>query len=161
MLTTSFFSAEQIVAARDKERARREAVGLVDSVQDRQGEKPEVSTLQGKWLEINWKYKHKETHEPILIWCAGQVVKVADGVNDMSSNRQNATVLTSNTVLIRWEADAEFEEEEQQAWFVLQPKKWNGDVQNSWRLDPRHLPAIGGVAAAIEQPPSGARTCAR
>ena len=91
MLTTSFFSAEQIVAARDKERARREAVGLVDSVQDRQGEKPEVSTLQGKWLEINWKYKHKETHEPILIWCAGQVVKVADGVNDMSSNRKNAT----------------------------------------------------------------------
>ena len=37
------------------------------------------ATQVGKQLEVCWKYFHKDTREPMLIWSTGRVVRIADG----------------------------------------------------------------------------------
>ena len=43
--------------------------------------------LVGKRLEVLWRYRVKDTGEPVYIWSSGRVVRVADGLADKRSKR--------------------------------------------------------------------------
>lgn len=76
-------SADDVLAAALRKRVELEATGEIDMVSDRQpydagkGPTPDCS-LVGRKLEIRWRYRHKETGEPVYIWCEGEVVQVTD-----------------------------------------------------------------------------------
>ena len=38
--------------------------------------------LVGKLVEVCWRYFHKDTNGPMLIWSSGRIVRVADGLTD-------------------------------------------------------------------------------
>jgi hypothetical protein len=91
-------------------------------------------------VEVCWKYFHKETKEPMLIWSPGRVVRVADGLTDRRSPKAR-TVLPAGMVLWAWDADPEFGEAAGEQWLALLPQKWNPPRQllYGWRYDPREF----------------------
>lgn len=74
-------SSEEKLHAAKTRRTELEERGELDWVSDRQpyptGQGPVPnSDLLGKTLEVRWRYYHKDTAEPIYIWCEGEVVQV-------------------------------------------------------------------------------------
>lgn len=72
---------EAILNAARRRRVELEEAGEIDWVQDRQpytaGQGPPLDkNLIGKMLEVRWRYRHKDTGEPIYIWAEGEVVQV-------------------------------------------------------------------------------------
>lgn len=74
-------SAAEVLVRAQQRRAEIEAAGEIDWLCDRQpfntgqGPVPDRS-LVGKTLEVRWKYRHKDTGEPVYMWCEGQVIQV-------------------------------------------------------------------------------------
>ena len=89
-------------------------------------------------VQVCWKYFHKDTKEPMLIWSSGRVARVADGLTDKRSPRAKK-VLPAGMVLWAWEADPEFDEPAGEKWLALLPQKWNKQQVYSWRYDPREF----------------------
>ena len=52
-------------------------------------------------------------------------------------------ILPAGALLWAWEADPAYDERAGEKWLVLLPKKWNKQVQYSWRFDPCELGAPG------------------
>jgi hypothetical protein len=81
-------SPEDLLQRAQKERARLEATGVLDSVEDQQPEIPPPlnESLIGKKIEIRWRYWRKARagekgkKKQVFIWCEGTVVEVADGL---------------------------------------------------------------------------------
>lgn len=74
-------SADEALAMAQQRRSELEAAGEIDWLCDRQpfntGQGPPPDkTLVGKTLEVRWRYRHKETGEPVYMWCEGQVIQV-------------------------------------------------------------------------------------
>ena len=65
--------------------------------------------------------------KPLLIWSAGRVVRVADGLADKRSPRARK-VLPAGMVLWAWDTDADFGEVAGEQWLPLLPQKWNKQV---------------------------------
>ena len=101
---------------------------------------PFDQSLVGKWLEVRWKYKNKDTGEPEYIWSTGKVTRVADGLTDKKSAKAQK-ILPAGALLWAWEADPDFEEAAGEQWLVLLPDKWNRQVHYGWRYDPREREA--------------------
>lgn len=74
-------SAAEILAMAQQRRTELELAGEIDWLCDRQpyntgqGPVPDKSLL-GKTLEIRWRYRHKDTGEPVFMWCEGEVAQV-------------------------------------------------------------------------------------
>lgn len=71
-------TAEQILAAARKKPLELETQGEIDFVCDRQLDAKDVTlndSLVGVGLEVRWRYRHKDTGEPIYIWVTGEVVQ--------------------------------------------------------------------------------------
>ncbi|KAL1496522.1 hypothetical protein AB1Y20_016476 [Prymnesium parvum] len=73
-------TAEQLLEAAQRRRVELEATGEIDWVGDRQpyaaGQGPTFdNSLVGKMLEVRWRYRCKETGQPIYIWCEGKVLQ--------------------------------------------------------------------------------------
>lgn len=76
-------TSEEILAAAEKRRRELELAGEIDWVGDRQPKSSEVpldNSIVGVELEIRWRYRHKETGEPIYIWTSGEVVQVSSAL---------------------------------------------------------------------------------
>jgi hypothetical protein len=74
-------------------RSQLEANGEIDWVEDRQPEKETVAldeSLVGTKLEVRWRYYHKVTRKPVYIWCAGEMVQIADGKTKRTEKCKNA-----------------------------------------------------------------------
>jgi len=89
-------TAEQMLIAAQRRRADLEAAGEIDWVADRQphptGQGPVCnSSLVGKMLEVRWRYRHKETGEPVYIWCEGLVMQVCSLSHHDSSHCHSIT----------------------------------------------------------------------
>lgn len=129
---------QRLVAAAELRRAELEARGEIDWVCDRQpyptGQGPVPDrALVGKTLEVRWRYRHKETGEPVYIWCEGEVMQAADGETDKRTARCTK-VLPAGALRIKWPADVEFDEDESFVWSMLHPKSFNRDVHLGWRF---------------------------
>lgn len=62
-----------------KRRRELEITGQIDWVGDRQPPASAVhldNNLIGVEVEVRWRYRHKESGEPLYIWVAGEVVQV-------------------------------------------------------------------------------------
>ena len=124
---------------------KREETGVADRVERlQQKEAPAFNqALEGKRLEVLWRYRDKDTGEPVYIWCSGRVVRIADGLADKRSKRAQK-ILPAGALLWAWDADPEFEEVAGEQWLILLPHKWNPSTHKqvySWRYDPRELGA--------------------
>ena len=67
---------------------------------------PAPSSLKGKWIEVCWKYKNTETGEPVMIWCAGEVIGVADGADSDALSALNASIGAANLTVVSVELGA-------------------------------------------------------
>mmetsp|Transcript_42907 Transcript_42907/g.112764 ORF Transcript_42907/g.112764 Transcript_42907/m.112764 type:complete len:131 (+) Transcript_42907:541-933(+) len=118
---------------------RRVEAGIADTVEALNGNVAPAfdQKLVGKQLEVCWKYFHKETKEPVLIWATGRVKRVADGLTDKRSPRAQK-VLPAGMVLWAWDADPEYDEAAGEQWLALLPQKWNPThkLLYGWRFDP-------------------------
>jgi hypothetical protein len=147
---------EQLAASIARERERREAAGFTDSAQMKQPPKapPLDSALVGKQLEICWgNYISTEDNKTrVKMWCAAKVVRVADGESDKSrdgkplSNRA-VKLAPRGMVLVEWEPDPDRQEPATTIWYLLDPRKWNGDGHRAWRYHPDELAAQQQCAA--------------
>ena len=138
----AMFSKEELDAQSEAAMQRRVAAGISDTVENLNGKIAPAfdQQLVGKQLEVCWKYFHKDTKEPMLIWATGRVVRVADGLTDKRSKRAQ-TVLPAGMLLWAWDADPEFGEAAGEQWLALLPQKWNPPRQllYGWRFDPREF----------------------
>ena len=134
-------------AAAQEERARREADGIGDRVQNRQPIQPPPfdANLVGKHLEVRYKLdiidKHsgQPTGEVQFVWWSCEVMRVSDGTVHKVGARGKVIKGThpAGHVLLRWEANASLgEKEESESWMGLLPSKWNTDQCYAWRRDP-------------------------
>ena len=142
---------DSLKAAAAEERARREANGIGDSVQNRQPVQPPPfdDSLVGKHLEVRCKVDvmdpvtERLTGETDWVWWACEVLRVSDGHVAKIGARGHAlkAVHPAGHVLLRWEANAKMGEcEVSESWMGLLPSKWNCDLVNSWRRDPDYGP---------------------
>jgi hypothetical protein len=162
-------SPEQIAAASERERERREAAGFTDPVQMQMPREPILTLPVGTQLEVCWGlYKATEDNSNAKMWCPCKVLRVADGDTDKGRDGQALSagarkLAPRGMVLVEWEPDPERGETESTTmWLLLDPRpgKWNGDGHRAWRYHSDELAAI--KRAAREKPaPAGAGKKAR
>lgn len=142
--------AAELLERAQRERARLEAVGELDTVGDLQPERPPPcdNSLVGTMLEIRWRYWAPDTDPTtkrkkmaVDIWCEGevvQVVQVANGSTDTEGPRCTK-LLEAGAVRIKFKADADFEEQEQYTWSILRACNWNAEAVLGWRYTAAEL----------------------
>ena len=139
--------AGELLERAQRERARREAMGELDTVRDLQPERPPPcdNSLVGTMLEIRWRYWAPDTDPTtkrkkmaVDIWCEGEVVQVANGSTDTEGPRC-IKLLEAGAVLIKFKADAAFEEKEQYTWSILRACNWNAEAVLGWRYTAAEL----------------------
>ena len=152
----ALFSAEELRTKAEAAMQRRLETGISDAVEDQQdiGAPAFDQALVGKRIEVLWKYFHKDTNEPHLIWAGGRVVRVADGLTDTRSPRAKK-ILPGGALLWAWDADPERGEKAGERWLILLPQKWRKQQVYSWRWDPSELP--GMCAAGVPVTPAQKR----
>ena len=149
-------SEEELREAAQRERERLEAAGEIDAVADVQPpEAPTFDSLVGRWIEVRWRYKvpcakNKSGYRQEYIWCAGEVVEVADGKTTKRSPVCKSP-LEWGAVRIRWPEDnsREVSEPETFVWSVLEPHTWCKEAHLGWRYaksELAKLAAVGGPA---------------
>eukprot|EP00965_Chrysotila_dentata_P083559 2756690-Pleurochrysis_carterae.AAC.4 len=79
------------------------------------------------------------------MWCEGKVESVADGISDKKTERAR-TLLPARAIHFFWPADPERDEPERYKWTILNPVKWNKDVQNAWLWVSFELERVKGVS---------------
>ena len=110
-------------------KAQREAEGIGDSYQERQGSRPEVdAALVGKRLEVLCSYVLEEGGGQELRWAAGVVTMVSDGTNMVPKSKYGKGV----GAMLVWDAMYGLEAHECAA--RLLPTKWNKDSEGAWRF---------------------------
>ena len=139
--------AAELLERAQRERARLETMGELDTVGDLQPERPPPcdDALVGTLLEIRWRYWAPDTDpttkrkkKAIDIWCEGEVVQVANGTTDTEGPRCKK-LLRAGAVRIKWKADADFEEEETYTWSILTESNWNCEAVLGWRYTEAEL----------------------
>lgn len=71
-------TSEEIRALAERRRRELELAGEIDWVCDRQPPSSEVpldNSLVGVEIEVRWRYRNKDTGEPMYIWAHGKVVQ--------------------------------------------------------------------------------------
>mmetsp|Transcript_3583 Transcript_3583/g.11053 ORF Transcript_3583/g.11053 Transcript_3583/m.11053 type:complete len:311 (-) Transcript_3583:70-1002(-) len=143
-MTTKDLDPEQLLKLAERKREELEIEGELDITSDRQPAKPPKlnDEFVGAEIEINWRYwtldEKTGKRKAMLIWCAGEVVQIANGTSDKESPRCQK-ILQAGAVRIRWPADADFEEEETFSWSVLTEGNWNRNKHMGWRFSPAEL----------------------
>ena len=162
-------SPEELLELAIKKREELEAAGEIDRVADEQPDEPPArdDSLVGSMLEICWgRYWRKPTEEELAkgekrkkiqvkIWCAGEVVLVANGTTttEKPENAKCKKLAQAGAVRIRWPADEERHEPETFSWHILQDALWgsrNTDVHMGWRFSPAELKKRAEAAEANE-----------
>ena len=148
----SLFDVSRLLEKAEAARVEREAQGISDRVEVAQPKKALAFTtaLVGKRLEVLWPYKESGTTKKI--WASGVVKRVADGLTNTRSARAKK-ILPAGALLWAWDADPDFDEVAGEQWLILQPEKWNKQVQYAWRFDPCEL----GVQGRTQPPPRAPR----
>ena len=100
----ALFSAEENERKSEAAMQRRVEAGIADTVENMNGPSGETGApafdqqLVDKQVEVCWKYLHKDTNEPMLVWSPARIVRVADGLTDNRSPRAR-NVLPAGMVL--------------------------------------------------------------
>jgi hypothetical protein len=162
-------SPEQLAAAIVRERERREAAGFTDREQMKQppDAPPLDSNLVGKQLEICWGnyISTVDNKSKVKMWCPAKVVRIADGETDKGMDNKPLSdraikLAPRGMVLVEWEPDLERGEKTATTiWYLLDPRKWNGDGHRAWRYHPNELAAQQQRAADARA--AGKRPCER
>jgi hypothetical protein len=118
-------------AAARATKAQREAKGIGDSYQQRQGSKPQIDeTLVGTRVEVVCHYNLPTgVFGTALMWCAGEVIDV--------DPRPYVTFPKGKSALIKWDANDRVEPAEKVSTSgqKLLPTMWNKDGVGAWRMD--------------------------
>ena len=154
-------SPEQIAAASQRERERREAAGFTDAVQMTMPPAPTLPLVVGTQLEICWgKYRSTIDGSTLKMWCPCKVIRVADGEVDKGMDGKPLSTAARKLaprgmVLVEWEPDPDRGETEATTmWLLLDPRpgKWNGDAHRAWRYHPNHLAKMQQARMQAKQP---------
>ena len=154
-------SPEQIAAASQRERERREAAGFTDAVQMTMPKAPILPLVVGTQLEVCWgKYRSTVDGSTLKMWCPCKVLRVADGENDKGMDGKPLSsaarkLAPRGMVLIEWEPDSDRGETEATSmWLLLDPRpgKWNGDGHRAWRYHPNKLAEMQRSRTRAKQP---------
>lgn len=160
-------SPEQVRAASERERERREAAGFTDGVQRVMPREapPLDNTLVETQLEVCWgTYKSTVDGTNVKMWCPCVVKRVADGETDKGRDGQYFSARAKKLaprgmVLVEWEPDPDRGETEATLmWLLLDPRaersggKWNGDSHRAWRFHPAELKKRAEQREAPESP---------
>jgi hypothetical protein len=119
-----------IVAAARALKATREAKGIGDSYQARQGSQPSHDALQGERIEAIFHYTLPEgVFGEALMWCSGTVIDLDPRPYTSFPKGKSATV--------RWDANPRVTPPEpvSTSGCKLLPSKWNKDDVGAWRMD--------------------------
>jgi hypothetical protein len=118
-------------AAARATKAAREAKGIGDSYQQRQGSKPDIDEhLVGKRVEVVCHYTLPDgVFGVALMWCAGMVEDV--------DPRPYTTFPKGKSATIKWDANNRVEPAEpvSTSGTKLLPSRWNKDGLGAWRMD--------------------------
>ena len=118
-------------AAARATKAQREAKGIGDSYQQRQGSKPEIDErLVGKRIEVVIHYTLPDgVFGEALMWCSGEVVDV--------DPRPYVTFPKGKSATIKWDANDRVQPAEPVSTSAtkLLPSRWNKDGVGAWRMD--------------------------
>ena len=155
-------SPEQIAAASQRERERREAAGFTDAVQMVMPQAPTLPLAVGTQLEVCWGnyISTIDNKSKVKMWCPCKVLRTADGEKDKGRDGQTLSLQARKLaprgmVLLEWEPDPERGEKESTTmWLLLDPRpgKWNGDGHRAWRYHPNHLAAMQCAREKAKQP---------
>ena len=168
--TIKAFTSEELLALAEHKRGEMEAAGELDQVADEQPANPPAidASIIGTELEICWRYWREPTADEIAkgekrkkigvpIWCAGEVVLVADGVatKERPESAKCKKLAEAGAIRIRWPEDLsrEVPEPETFSWHILQEPLWgsrNKDVHMGWRFSPAELKKRADAAAVAE-----------
>ena len=143
---------EAVEAAARAAKAHREAKGIGDSYQQRQGSRPEIDdALIGTRLEVICHYELPEcVFGDALMWCSGKVIGI--------DPRPHKDFPKGKSALIRWDPNPRIEPPEkcQDLPTKLMPSLWNKDCLGAWRkdLDPPPDPEweVGQYAPTLATP---------
>eukprot|EP00966_Prymnesium_polylepis_P179879 4164775-Prymnesium_polylepis.1 len=82
------------------------------------------------------------------MWCPAKVVRIADGETDKGRGGQKLSaaavkIAPRGMVLVEWYPDPERgESNATRVWYLLDPRKCNGDGHRAWRCHPNKLAAL-------------------
>eukprot|EP00966_Prymnesium_polylepis_P113976 2634354-Prymnesium_polylepis.1 len=141
-------SGAAVEAAARAAKADREAKGIGDSYQQRQGSRPDIDEeLIGIRIEAVFHYTLPDgVFGDALMWCAGEVVGV--------DPRPYKDFPKGKSALVKWDANTRVEPPEPthtQAVKLL-PSLWNKDGLGAWRLDLDEPPVSEGVSGDAPMP---------
>ena len=124
-------SGSALEAAARATKADREAKGIGDSYQQRQGSKPDLDErLIGKRIEVVFHYTLPDgVFGQALMWCSGEVVDL--------DPRPYTTFPKGKSATIKWDANDRVlpPEPVSVSGSKLLPSRWNKDGVGAWRLD--------------------------
>ena len=124
-------SGAAVEAAARAAKGEREAKGIGDSYQQRQGSRPEIDeALVGRRIEATFHYELPEgVFGDALMWCPGEVVGVDPRPYKDFPKCKSATV--------KWDANGRVEpaEASKTEAVKLLPSLWNKDGLRAWRMD--------------------------
>ena len=108
-----------------------------------------TSALVGKQLEVCWgNYISTEDNKTkVAMWCPGKILRIADGTTDKGMDGKPLSdraikLAPRGMVLMEWEADPVRDEPVTTVWYLLDPRKWNGDGHRAWRYHPNTLTSL-------------------
>ena len=135
--------AAAVEAAARAEKRAREAKGVGDSYQLRQGSRPEINeAFIGTRIEQVFHYELKEgVFGDAFMWCAGEVVGV--------DPRPYKDFPKGKSALVKWDANDRLEPPEPSVTLAtkLLPTLWNKDGLGAWRKDLDPPPASAPAPA--------------
>ena len=138
-------SSAMVEAARALKTAR-EAKGIGDSYQARQGSRPDLDDrMIGTRIEVIFHYTLPEgVFGNALMWCAGEIIGL--------DPRPYTSFPKGKSALVKWDANNRVEPAEKslELGTKLLPSKWNGDSVGSWRMDLDPLPTVD---VPVDPPP--------
>ena len=168
--TIKAFTSEELLALAEQKRDEMEAAGELDQVADEQPPDPPAidASIIGTEIEVCWRYWRAPTADEIVngekrgrigvpMWCAGEVMLVADGVStkERPESARCKKLAEAGAVRIRWPEDLtrKTPEPETFSWHILQNALWgsrNRDAHMGWRFSPAELKKRADAAAVAE-----------
>jgi hypothetical protein len=121
---------------------------------------PELcSNLAGTQVEVCWGnyISTIDNKTKVKMWCPAKVVRIADGETDKGRDGQHLSdraqkLAPRGMVLLKWEPDPERgETKATTVWYLLDPRKWNGDGHRAWRYHPNALAALAKRDLAVRR----------
>ena len=109
-----------------------------------------TADVVGMQVEVCWGnyVSSVDDKTTVKMWCPAKIVRIADGETDKGRDGQPFSnralkLAPRGMILMEWEPDSDRgETEASTVWYLLDPRKCNGDGHRVWRYHPNALAAL-------------------